>query len=151
MTTEQALRNIKLSKNFTAIEFCNSKDGHAIMVPDIKLFENLQKLRDRVAVAVKITSGYRTHPFNASVGGSKNSNHTKGLAVDIQFEASKYTVDQLKELFASCGFTNIGIYLDGTRYAWFHLDIAPRWGIGNGWTHYKNSAVKIYKVGKDND
>ena len=144
MDIKEALGNIKLSKNFTALEFCNSQDGYAIKVPDIRLFECLQKLRDKVGL-VKLTSGYRTKAFNAKVKGSANSNHMKGEAVDIQF-TTKLTVDQLKDLFAFCGFNNVGIYLRNEQYAWFHLDISPRWNVGNGWQHYKNIAFKVYNV-----
>lgn len=145
MKIEDALKGIKLSSNFTAYEFCNSEDGCAIMVPDITLFDKLQKLRETVG-PIKITSGFRTPAYNAKCKGSTNSNHLKGIAVDIQFDVSGRTLDQLKDLFASCGFSNIGIYRKGNAYQWFHLDIGPKWKPGNGWTNYKSSSVKVYNL-----
>jgi len=122
MTIEQVLKGIKLSKNFSAYEFCNSKDGMAIELPDISLFTKLQALRDKVG-SVTITSGYRTASYNKKVGGDPNSNHLKGLAVDVKF-ATRSSVEQLKELFEGLGFSNIGIYINKDKtYAWFPLDI----------------------------
>lgn len=146
MDIKEALGNIKLSKNFTALEFCNSQDGHAIKVPDIRLFECLQKLRDKVG-PTKITSGYRTKEFNAKVKGSANSNHLLGLALDITFDFSRYNEQQLKDMAAECGFSNLGIYYNSAkRVQWLHVDISKRWNEGNGWKHYKTLAVKVYNV-----
>ena len=41
----EVLRNTKLGKYFTALEFCNTKDNYAIEVPDITLFQKLDTLR----------------------------------------------------------------------------------------------------------
>lgn len=146
MTIEQALRNIKLAKNFTAYEFCNSEDGFAIEMPDIRLFVNLQKLRDKVG-SIDITSGYRTEEYNKKVGGSFNSNHLLGEAVDIKFDFSKYTEQQIKDFAVSYGFSNLGIYYNSSKkIQWLHLDISKKWNATNGWQHYKSIAFKTYTV-----
>lgn len=76
----------RLSKNFTLDEFA-SKDG-AITPPDVlenlrNLAKNLQVIRDEIGKPIKINSGYRSPEHNKSVGGVKNSMHTKGKAADI--------------------------------------------------------------------
>jgi zinc D-Ala-D-Ala carboxypeptidase len=49
------------------------------------LCENvLQPLRDSIGRPLKITSGYRSPALNAAIRGSKNSDHMRGEAADIQ-------------------------------------------------------------------
>lgn len=44
----------------------------------------LQPVRDHFARGVKVNSGYRSHVVNALVGGSRTSDHCKGMAADIE-------------------------------------------------------------------
>ena len=44
----------------------------------------LQPVRDHYNKGVKVNSGYRSPEVNASVGGSKTSDHCKGQAADIE-------------------------------------------------------------------
>jgi hypothetical protein len=44
----------------------------------------LQPVRDHYGRGVKVNSGYRSPEVNASVGGSKTSDHCKGFAADIE-------------------------------------------------------------------
>lgn len=44
----------------------------------------LQPVRDHFALPVKVNSGYRHPEVNAKVGGSKTSDHCKGMAADIE-------------------------------------------------------------------
>ncbi len=134
-----------LSKNFTALEFANTKDGYAIKLPDFELVEKLQKLRDIVG-SVTITSGYRTPRFNRRVKGSWNSNHLKGTAADIKFNFRPYNLNETIKLLADLGFNNIGIYIKRGKFQWIHVDMSPRWNEVNGWRHVKNSSVKTYQI-----
>lgn len=145
MNTVDILKNIRLGKYFTAYEFCNTMDGNAIIFPHSELFTKLDKLREIVG-SITITSGYRTPSYNKSVGGSNNSNHVKGLAVDIKFDFKKWNVSELEGLLVGIGFSNIGIYKDkkNNRLLWIHVDEGKRWDPGNGWYHVGNSAVKHY-------
>lgn len=58
----------------------------------------LQRIRDRVARAVFITSGYRNPQVNRLVGGVENSAHAQGLAADIR--AAGLTAKQLATIIA---------------------------------------------------
>lgn len=44
----------------------------------------LQPVRNHYGRSVKVNSGYRSPEVNASVGGSKTSDHCKGQAADIE-------------------------------------------------------------------
>ena len=72
----------RLSENFTSREFCCSCGCGSVRV-DEKLVQGLQKLRDRLARPIRITSGYRCEKHNREVGGATNSLHLTGQAADI--------------------------------------------------------------------
>jgi hypothetical protein len=44
----------------------------------------LQPIRDHFAKGVKVNSGFRHPDVNAKVGGSRTSDHCKGMAADIE-------------------------------------------------------------------
>jgi len=44
----------------------------------------LQPVRDHFGKPVRVNSGYRHPDVNAKVGGSKTSDHCKGMAADIE-------------------------------------------------------------------
>jgi len=84
-----------LSANFFLDEFTRSetaaRQGRAILVPlDSPVFLNLQYLcvtllqpiREALG-PVQITSGFRPEWLNLQVGGSRTSDHCKGLAADF--------------------------------------------------------------------
>lgn len=60
-------------------------------MPDINSLDNmleliyyvLQPLRNKIGKPMIITSGFRNQQVNKLVGGSKTSEHTKGMAVDF--------------------------------------------------------------------
>ena len=142
---EEMLKKIQLSKNFNALEFANSKDGYAIEVPKIELFEKLQKLRDAVG-SITITSGFRTKSFNDKIGGSKNSNHTKELAADLVFNFAQYSAEDVIKMAHKAGFNNLGLYYKKDQLQWIHVDIGTPWKEGCGWVKYKEMSVKIYNL-----
>ena len=73
------LNDIKLTKNFYMSEF--SCDDQVML--DMKLVEELQKLRDFIGKPLTVTSGYRTPERNKTIGGSSKSKHMEGIAADI--------------------------------------------------------------------
>jgi uncharacterized protein YcbK (DUF882 family) len=76
----------------------------------------LEELRKEVGKPIKITSGYRCEKHNADVGGVKNSQHTKGTAVDVQVDGM--SPDEVAFYAEKVGFKFIKRYLTFT-----HLDI----------------------------
>jgi hypothetical protein len=86
---------MNLTKNFTLSEMTKSETAlrHDMdNTPDQTVISNLQALavhvlqpvRDHYGKGVKVNSGFRHPDVNAKVGGSKTSDHCKGMAADIE-------------------------------------------------------------------
>ena len=85
----------------------------------------LVALREEFGSKMVITSGYRTPEHNAKIGGSPNSYHMDGIAVDVHaprgFETHRFV--RLALLY---GFSGIGLSLDGADEDRFiHIDTRP--------------------------
>lgn len=100
-----------LSNNFSLIEFTRSETADRLGIKNIPLFEhviNLSFLAFKMEIMrrilndrpITITSGYRCHQLNVSVGGSATSDHLKGLACDF-LKPPGYSNNELKDLFLS--------------------------------------------------
>ncbi|WP_230868147.1 YcbK family protein [Iocasia frigidifontis] len=110
------INNIKISKNFYLSEF-ECKDGSHQVVVDSELIDKLQKLRDYLGQAIVINSAYRNESHNKSVGGSPNSQHLKGKAVDLR-RIEGLTIDEMVAIAEDAGFSGIG------KYNWgIHIDV----------------------------
>lgn len=86
---------MKLTVNFTLNELTqsetalrkgldNSPTQDIISALQVLAVNVLQPVRDHYGKGVKVNSGYRSPEVNASVGGSKTSDHCKGFAADIE-------------------------------------------------------------------
>ena len=91
---------MRLSNNFLLAEFVYSKtaiDNWIDNNPDEIVIENLkllcdkvlQPLRDKLGVAILISSGYRCRELNSLIGGAVNSQHMSGKAADIIIPGKK--------------------------------------------------------------
>jgi len=104
---------MNLTKNFTLSELTKSETALRKGLnnePNQEVISNLQLLADNVLQPVrehynkgiKVNSGYRSPEVNASVGGSKTSDHCKGQAADIEIpgvsnaELAEYIKNNLK-------------------------------------------------------
>ena len=88
------------------------------------LAENiLQPVREHYGKSVKVNSGYRSPDVNASVGGSKTSDHCKGQAADIEItgvangDLAKYIAENYKFTQVILEFYTQGIPDSG----WVHV------------------------------
>ncbi len=91
--------NDQISLNFCYSDFTASKIAEGFRIannlPSEYVKQNihalvtllLQPLRDACGHALKVNSGYRCKKLNDLVGGSTNSQHTKGQAADIASDA----------------------------------------------------------------
>jgi len=85
---------MKLSKNLSLKEALKSNTATRLRIrnePTDKHLENLKKvainvfqpIREHFNRPIGITSGYRGIALNKAVGGSKTSDHCKGMALDL--------------------------------------------------------------------
>ncbi len=120
----------KIAKNFYLRELMNSMDGNFVLYPDPSLGLKMQKVRD-ILGWMTITSGTRTKAFNAKVGGSFNSFHLQGLAIDFKADFSNWSKMSLVKVFVACGFTNMKFYYRKVNNVWTlhrcHIDIGKPW------------------------
>lgn len=77
----------------------------------------LSNIRKELGRAMIINSGYRTKSHNEKVGGSPNSSHIKGLAVDVHVPDNQFRLE-LVRLALKHGIRRIGIYK-----TFVHLDV----------------------------
>jgi zinc D-Ala-D-Ala carboxypeptidase len=86
---------MNLTRNFTLAEMTKSETAlrHGLEntpgeqeLAAMKLLceKVLQPVRDYYGMGVKVNSAYRHPDVNAKVGGSRNSDHTRGQAADIE-------------------------------------------------------------------
>lgn len=95
----------------------------------VRLADELQIIRDIVKRPIVITSGYRSPEHNAKVGGVANSQHIKGLAVDLKIsgltpEKTYLVIDKLQHggyiLTGGLGLYKTFVHYDirGRRKRW---------------------------------
>ena len=81
-----------MTKNFNIKEFeckCGCEMPSEVLVNITKLANQLQYVRDNVAMPITINSAYRCEAHNKVVGGSENSQHLLGKAADITIQSLK--------------------------------------------------------------
>lgn len=112
-------------------------------------FNVLQPLRDHYGKAIKINSGYRSPEVNASVGGSKTSDHCKGMAADIEIagvanaELAKHIKDTLQFTQVILEFYTPGVADSG----WVHVSYDPTNLKGQALTAVKQDGKTVYLPG----
>lgn len=104
---------MKLTPNFTLSEMTKSDTAlrldmdntpNAVQMENLKTLceKVLQPVRDHFGKGVKVNSGFRHPQVNAAVGGSKTSDHCKGMAADIEIpgvangDLAQWIVDNLE-------------------------------------------------------
>lgn len=129
---------MNLSANFTLKELTDSdtaKKKGLDNTPTLQVIENLttlaekvlQPVRDHYGKSVKVNSGYRSPEVNASVGGSKTSDHCKGQAADIEItgvangDLAQWIASNLKFTQVILEFYTKGIPDSG----WVHVSYDP--------------------------
>ena len=129
---------MNLSANFSLHEMCKSETALRMgfdNTPDDEATENLrqlcenvlQKVRDHYGKGVKVNSAYRSPESNAAVGGSKTSDHCKGMAADIEIpgvanaDLAQFIMDNLDYTQLILEFYTPGIPDSG----WVHVSYDP--------------------------
>lgn len=132
---------MQLTNNFSLAEMCKSETAlrqNIDNTPDDDVAANLKRLceevlqpvRDHYGKGVKVNSGYRSLAVNAAVGGvqgAKPSDHTRGMAADIEIpgvpnhELALFIKDNLNYTQLILEFYTIGVPDSG----WVHVSYNP--------------------------
>ena len=150
---------MRLSANFTLAEFIKSQtatrkgldntpnDDHLTSAKS--LFANVvQPVRDHFGVTV-INSGYRGPALNEAVGGSSNSQHCKGEAVDIECPGvPNYDVAQWIEQNLDFDQLILEFYTPGIPDSgWVHVSYKTEGNRKSVLTAMKENGKTVYKPG----
>jgi zinc D-Ala-D-Ala carboxypeptidase len=128
----------QLSANFSLHEMCKSETAMRMgfdNTPGEEETENLrllcekvlQPVREHYGKGVKVNSAYRSPESNAAVGGSKTSDHCKGMAADIEIpgvanaDLAQFIMDNLDYTQLILEFYTPGIPDSG----WVHVSYDP--------------------------
>lgn len=129
---------MNLTANFSLHELSKSETALRLGLdntPDEEATENLrllcekvlQPVRDHYGKGVKVNSAYRSPESNAAVGGSKTSDHCKGMAADIEIpgvanaDLAQWIMDNLDYTQLILEFYTPGIPDSG----WVHVSYDP--------------------------
>jgi hypothetical protein len=129
---------MNLSANFTLKELTKSDTATRLGLdntPDDEALENLktlcemvlQPVREHFGKSVSVNSAYRSPESNAAVGGSKTSDHCKGMAADIEIvgvanaDLAQWIMDNLEYTQLILEFYTPGIPDSG----WVHVSYDP--------------------------
>jgi zinc D-Ala-D-Ala carboxypeptidase len=129
---------MNLTANFSLHELSKSETALRLGLdntPDEEATENLrllcekvlQPVRDHYGKGVKVNSAYRSPESNAAVGGSKTSDHCKGMAADIEIpgvanaDLAQFIMDNLDYTQLILEFYTPGIPDSG----WVHVSYDP--------------------------
>lgn len=129
---------MNLTKNFTLHEMTKSETAlrHDLdNTPDQTVISNLQALavnvlqpiRDHYGRGVKVNSGFRHPEVNARVGGSRTSDHTRGMAADIEIPGVP-NAELAEWIKANLPFTQVILefYTQGIPDSgWVHVSYDP--------------------------
>jgi uncharacterized protein YcbK (DUF882 family) len=111
-----------ISKHFSRYEFrCKCKPLCGMDTIDAETLTVLEQIREHFDKPIRITSAFRCFDHNLAVGGSFDSQHTKGRAADIQIEDT--TPDEVYAFIDSL-YPNkygVGLYTNG-KGAFVHVD-----------------------------
>ena len=151
---------MKLSPNFSLAEMVKSDTALRLDMDntpgdeEIKnmtaLAENvLQKVRDHYGKGVKVNSGVRHPDVNAKVGGSKTSDHCKGMAADIEIPGVA-NADLAEWIVENCEFRQVILefYTPGVPDSgWVHVSYNPDDNKKQVLTAMKENGKTVYKPG----
>jgi len=134
---------MNLTKNFTLSELTKSETAlrkglnndptqDVISALQTLAVNVLQPIRDHYGVGVKVNSGYRSPEVNASVGGSKTSDHCKGQAADIEI--------------AGVANKELALYIrDNLEYTQLILEAYTEGVPDSGWVHVSYDPTNLKK------
>ena len=141
----------EMTKSETALRFgLDNEPNDEQLANLVALCENvLQPVRDHFGKGVKVNSGLRTPEVNAKVGGSKTSDHCKGMAADVEIpgvanaDLAQWIVDNLEFRQVILEFYTPGIPDSG----WVHVSYNPADNKKQVLTATKQNGKTVYLPG----
>jgi hypothetical protein len=120
---------MKLSEHLSLIEVTRSdyaKRNGIDNTPNPEHTENLielankifEPLRAYINKPIHISSGYRSKILNAAIGGAKNSQHTKGQAIDIDQGNRKENMEIFDFIKNNLNYDQL---INEFNYDWVHV------------------------------
>ena len=151
---------MNLSPNFTLSEMTKSETAlrHGMdntpgdtEIANLKLLAEkvLQPIRDHYKRGVKVNSGFRHPDVNARVGGSRTSDHTRGMAADIEIpgvanaELAEWIQQNLDYTQLILEFYTPGVPDSG----WVHVSYDPANLKKQALTAMRENGKTVYKPG----
>lgn len=152
--------NQRLSANFTLSEMVKSETAErrglnntpgAAEVANLRLLAEkvLQPVREHYKRGVKVNSGFRHPDVNAAVGGSRTSDHTKGMAADIEIPGVA-NADLAEWIEKNLKFTQLILefYTPGVPDSgWVHVSYDPANLKCQVMTAMRENGKTVYKPG----
>lgn len=126
LSTNFSLKELTKSETATRLGLNNTPDDTALTNLKVLCEKVLQPVRDHYG-KVTVNSAYRSLESNAAVGGSKTSDHCKGMAADIEVvgvangDLAQYIKDNFKFTQLILEFYTQGIPDSG----WVHVSYDP--------------------------
>jgi zinc D-Ala-D-Ala carboxypeptidase len=151
---------MKLSPNFSLAEMTKSETASRRgmdNIPNQEQISNmqvlavnvLQKVRDHYGRGVHVNSGFRHPDVNAAVGGSRTSDHTRGMAADIEIPGVA-NADLAEWIQQNLDFTQLILefYTPGIPDSgWVHVSYDPANLKKQSLTAMRENGKTVYKPG----
>jgi hypothetical protein len=150
---------MKLSENFTLHELTKSETALRKGLdnePGEEELKNLTLLTEKILQPVrehfgptKVNSGFRHPDVNSAVGGSKTSDHCKGMAADIEVPGVA-NADLAQWIVDNCEFRQVILefYTPGIPDSgWVHVSYNPDDNKKQVLTAMKENKKTVYKLG----
>ncbi len=128
---------MKISKHLELAELTRSESAKRLGIsnmPTAEHIENLKLLAENIFEPIRehfkrpiyISSGYRSQALNAAIGGSLNSQHNRGMAIDIDMDGTELKNSAIFEYAKTLPFDQL-IWEFGTKDNpdWVHISYSP--------------------------
>ena len=149
LTTNFSLAEMIRSDTALRLDLPNTPSQEQITNMQELAFNVLQKVRDHFAKGVKVNSGFRHPDVNAKVGGSKTSDHCKGMAADIEIPGVA-NADLAQWIVDNCDFRQVILefYTPGIPDSgWVHVSYNPADNKKQALTATKKDGKTVYLLG----
>ena len=105
------------SETAEKLDIDNTPTDHEIIENIQYTMEYLNKVREEFGEPIYVNSGYRCKALNEAVGGSKNSYHMTGLAVDLRWNPRLFEF-----MMSNCHFDKL-IREKSKKTFWIHAQL----------------------------